>query len=87
MLQLNTLVRFMHSHSPARLSKFKKFLARGPKSVPTPTLCGCINPNLYLISSTNILYFTPIKTDCTHKQEGVLLTNIKNNISSNNLKH
>ena len=36
MLQLNTLVRFIHSHSPARLSKFKKILARRPKSVPTP---------------------------------------------------
>ena len=38
MLQLNTLVRFIHSHSPARLSKFKKILARRPKSVPTPAL-------------------------------------------------
>ena len=38
MLQLNTLVRFIHSHSPARLSKFKKILARRPKSVPTPDL-------------------------------------------------
>ena len=38
MLQLNTLVRFIHSHSPARLSKFKKILARRPKSVPTPGL-------------------------------------------------
>ena len=38
MLQLNTLVRFIHSHSPARLSKFKKILARRPKSVPTPVL-------------------------------------------------
>ena len=38
MLQLNTLVRFIHSHSPARLSKFKKILARRPKSVPTPEL-------------------------------------------------
>ena len=40
MLQLNTLVRFIHSHSPARLSKFKKILARRPKSVPTPVLGG-----------------------------------------------
>ena len=38
MLQLNTLVRFIHSHSPARLSKFKKILARRPKSVPTPAI-------------------------------------------------
>ena len=38
MLQLNTLVRFIHSHSPARLSKFKKILARRPKSVPTPVI-------------------------------------------------
>ena len=38
MLQLNTLVRFIHSHSPARLSKFKKILACRPKSVPTPGL-------------------------------------------------
>ena len=43
MLQLNTLVRFIHSHSPARLSKFKKILARRPKSVPTPVIDHTIN--------------------------------------------
>ena len=50
MLQLNTLVRFIHSHSPARLSKFKKILARRPKSVPTPAL----DPKLTFSQHINI---------------------------------
>ena len=33
----------------------------------------------------NIPQFTPIKTDCTHKQGGGLLTYIKNNISFSQL--
>ena len=33
----------------------------------------------------NIPQFTPIRTDCTHKQGGGLLTYIKNNISFSQL--
>ena len=49
MLQLNTLVRFIHSHSPARLSKFKKILARRPKSVPTPDIGSLIGLYTYAL--------------------------------------
>ena len=52
MLQLNTLVRFIHSHSPARLSKFKKILARRPKSVPTPALePSFVSPAWYCVTN------------------------------------
>ena len=51
MLQLNTLVRFIHSHSPARLSKFKKILARRPKSVPTP---GLHQPQIFKLEGRKI---------------------------------
>ena len=72
MLQLNTLVRFIHSHSPARLSKFKKILARRPKSVPTPGVkepkmvkkfcCFSLRPDIMEVIRSNILLVSFLQT-------------------------
>ena len=58
MLQLNTLVRFIHSHSPARLSKFKKILARRPKSVPTPAINGLESIKVKSTSLSTVIVLT-----------------------------
>ena len=58
MLQLNTLVRFIHSHSPARLSKFKKILARRPKSVPTPGIHGSFTARHVRINFSATMIFS-----------------------------